>query len=913
MSESASGFSLLDSGPDAESGGKTKATDFDFYDLLRRQSSEGMLYFNRRRAVIFDADALGTLRRQLVTSLGGEQAQAILFRFGYEQGYQDAEQLHQTFDWESDADWLAAGPVLQTLAGVVKTENQQVSVNRDSGQFFMSGLWHNSYEAAEALRLFGPQPEAACWTLCGYASGYASCFLGQPVLALETACAAAGHAHCQWQIKPVAEWGAAAAPYQAALGQLDAAPEASAQPAAELNQLLAAAQQRIAQLEQTVQAQNDALEELHRLSVAVEQSANTIVITDTRGHIEFANPKFVETTGYSLAEAIGQHTRILKSGTTSPEEYKTLWETIAAGKQWQGEFYNRKKSGELYWEHATISPIKNEAGQITHYLAVKEEITRRRQAEQDVKKFKLGIERSSDAVFLTAVDGTIEFVNDAFEAVYGYSRSEVVGQTPRVLKSGLIPPEAYQQFWAALLAGQPINGEIVNKTKDGRLVTIAGSNNPILDDSGQIIGFLSIHRDITEQKAADTALARRATELTTVAEVSTAAVSALNPQLLLEQVVNLTKERFGLYHAHIYLLNPLQELLNLAAGAGEVGRQMVAQQWGISLHEEHSLVARTARSRSGTLVNDVRAEPDWLPNPLLPDTRSELAVPLIVGDEVLGVLDVQSSEVGSFTPADIEINTILASQVAVALRNVTLFESGQQTLAQTEQLYAASRAITEAKNQTDVVNALVKHVPRLNLDRILVLLFRPFGPTERVAQIEAAWDRLRRENEMLGQQFVAGQVPLLNTLKADDLLLIDNVATTSQLDPQTRTVFLEQGVDSVAIIPVSSGQQVLGWLLLETTEHLKNFTLDEVRPYLALTGQAAVALESHRLLSESQQRAHREQILREITVRIRSSADVSSVMRTAAQEVGRVLGQPTVVMLNSQENGAPQPETQEDA
>ena len=88
--------------------------------------------------------------------------------------------------------------------------------------------------------------------------------------------------------------------------------------------------------------------ELRRLSRAVEQSANTVVITDTKGYIEYVNPKFTETTGYSREEAVGQHTRILKSGETSADEYKGLWETIASGNEWQGEFHNKRKKGELF-------------------------------------------------------------------------------------------------------------------------------------------------------------------------------------------------------------------------------------------------------------------------------------------------------------------------------------------------------------------------------------------------------------------------------------------------------------------------------------------------------------------------------------------------------------------------------------
>jgi two-component system sensor histidine kinase/response regulator len=123
-----------------------------------------------------------------------------------------------------------------------------------------------------------------------------------------------------------------------------------------------------------------ASEELRKLSRAVEQSGSTIVIADLHGNIEYANKKFVETTGYAIEEVIGKNPRVLKSGYTSAEEYKHLWETITAGGEWRGEFHNKKKNGDLYWESATISPIINEQGKITHYLAVKEDVTARNEA-----------------------------------------------------------------------------------------------------------------------------------------------------------------------------------------------------------------------------------------------------------------------------------------------------------------------------------------------------------------------------------------------------------------------------------------------------------------------------------------------------------------------------------------------------
>ena len=122
-------------------------------------------------------------------------------------------------------------------------------------------------------------------------------------------------------------------------------------------------------------------EQLRKLSRAVEQSPAAVVITDLQGNIEHVNAKFTQVTGYSLDEVRGQNPRILRSGETPPEEYARLWQTITGGREWRGEFHNRKKSGELFWEAASISPILDEAGRITHFVSVKEDITERKWVE----------------------------------------------------------------------------------------------------------------------------------------------------------------------------------------------------------------------------------------------------------------------------------------------------------------------------------------------------------------------------------------------------------------------------------------------------------------------------------------------------------------------------------------------------
>jgi PAS domain S-box-containing protein len=122
-------------------------------------------------------------------------------------------------------------------------------------------------------------------------------------------------------------------------------------------------------------------ETIRKISTAVEHSPNSVVMTDAKGLIEYVNPFFLETTGYSRSEVLGQNIRILKSSSVSSDDYNYLWQTILSGDVWRGELCNQKKSGEIFWERASISPIKDAQGAITSFVAVKEDITERKKAD----------------------------------------------------------------------------------------------------------------------------------------------------------------------------------------------------------------------------------------------------------------------------------------------------------------------------------------------------------------------------------------------------------------------------------------------------------------------------------------------------------------------------------------------------
>ncbi len=156
---------------------------------------------------------------------------------------------------------------------------------------------------------------------------------------------------------------------------------------------------------------------------ALEQSPATIIVTDVEGKIVYANPKFVSTTGYQANEALGQTPRLLKSGETSTEEYQRLWKTIKSGKEWRGVFHNVRKDGSLYWERASISPVHDAKGKITHFMAVKEEITDFIEADAARRRIAAGFTAVFAAlpfaIVLVDKEGRVLIANQAAETLFG--------------------------------------------------------------------------------------------------------------------------------------------------------------------------------------------------------------------------------------------------------------------------------------------------------------------------------------------------------------------------------------------------------------------------------------------------------------------------------------------------------------
>ncbi len=259
-----------------------------------------------------------------------------------------------------------------------------------------------------------------------------------------------------------------------------------------------------------IEERKQAEEEILKLSKAVEQNPASIVITNTDGDIEYVNPKFCNLTGYTKEEVLGRNPRILKSESTPYELFIDLWDTILAGNEWQGELQNKKKNGEHYWESALISPIINENKQITHFIAIKEDITARKRAEVErVKQTGLItslLDSIPDIIFFKDINGVYLGCNPPFAELVGKSRNEIIGKNDYDIFD-LELADSFRFFDNEMLKQKHSqhNEEWITYP-DGRKILIDTLKTPYWASDGGLIGILGISRDITERKEAEDAL-----------------------------------------------------------------------------------------------------------------------------------------------------------------------------------------------------------------------------------------------------------------------------------------------------------------------------------------------------------------------------------------------------------------------
>jgi nitrogen fixation negative regulator NifL len=245
-------------------------------------------------------------------------------------------------------------------------------------------------------------------------------------------------------------------------------------------------------------------------SVALETAANAILITDQHGNIEWANPAFCLSAGYALDECVGKNPReLIRSGKHGKEFYQALWETILAGNVWHGEIINRRKDGSHYLEEMTISPLHDGQNKISHFVAIKQDITQRRKMEEElrqaVERTQFYMNRMPLAFIAFDREFRVAEWNHAAEEIFGWTSAEATGQHAYKI---IVPPEAQPQVdrvWEDTVHAGNMASHSVNEncTKDGRRLTCEWRNTPWRDANGEICGCLSIVTDISAKLRAE--------------------------------------------------------------------------------------------------------------------------------------------------------------------------------------------------------------------------------------------------------------------------------------------------------------------------------------------------------------------------------------------------------------------------
>ena len=244
--------------------------------------------------------------------------------------------------------------------------------------------------------------------------------------------------------------------------------------------------------------------ELAALQIAaLEATANAVLISDRHGKVVWVNSAFQELTGYKCEEISGQDTRLLRSGQNSQALYAEMWRTILEGKVWRGELVNRRKDGSLYDEEMTITPVLNSAEEITHFIAIKLDITERKRNEEHSCRLAQAIETSPELIGMANSEGCFTYMNPAFLKSSGYSEEEMIGKPFTVVFSPNNPAALIDDLAVRMFQRPGWVGECLLLRRDGTDFPAFLRAGSVEDKEGHIVGTFEIAEDITERKRAE--------------------------------------------------------------------------------------------------------------------------------------------------------------------------------------------------------------------------------------------------------------------------------------------------------------------------------------------------------------------------------------------------------------------------
>ncbi len=518
------------------------------------------------------------------------------------------------------------------------------------------------------------------------------------------------------------------------------------------------------------------------------------------------------------------------------------------------------------------------------------------ESDHQVAIFQALVNNAADAIVVAGLDGRMSYNNrTCYDFLgYDYEAQELIG----LELAALLPQEESEQLLQGVLfqamAGE-WRGEVQLKRKDGSLLDVSVTAFSIPDGQGQPVSVAAIIRDISERKRLDrereAAYERRARQVQLATEVAQDIATALALDELYRRVVTLVKERFGYYHAQIFRYDSKLNAMRVVKGYGQVGEKMEAN--GHHLPYGRGVVGMAAATGQPVLAADVSLDPHWVPHPDLPDTKGELAVPIVLHGEVLGVLDVQSDKVNALTGEDQTVLAGLAGQMASAIESTRLLEQMQVARQQAE-VRVREMQILHRMSQAISGTLDLNHV----LDSLVNVLSQEMGYTYiTVGLIDEPANEWRTMRAFGLAEGLSGRVSSLDQMQ-DDIVM--DVARRGQIeiidgwdDRLDREIYERDGHAALvrAYVPLLLRAKPIGVLEVGYQRDARPVITDEeIRLLRGLTDQLAVAIENARLFEQTQARAERERIIHEISGRMQRATDMEALMRITAEELSRALG-----------------------
>jgi len=381
-------------------------------------------------------------------------------------------------------------------------------------------------------------------------------------------------------------------------------------------------------------------------------------------------------------------------------------------------------------------------------------------------------------------------------------------------------------------------------------------------------------------------VAERTQALTASSEISRRLSSILDRRQLAVEVVEQLKAAFHYYHAHIYLMDNTGDQLVMTGGTGEVGKTLLSNSHKISRGK--GLVGRAAASKSVVWAADTSKEPAWLPNPLLPETRSEIAAPILAGDEVLGVLDVQNNIVNSLTEQDATLLRSIADQVSVALKNIAATEAiarRADELQKVAKVGAGTSTLLENENE---MFAQIARLTQREFGYEHVHIFT-FHEKSQMLEIKAcSWpEGKEQQGEHLDARIHVSQeqFPAAFAARTHQPVIMNNAPRNPGWQPDP---LLPQTVSEMAI-PLLAGGILVGVLDLKSNQP-NAFSPEDASIQTILATQIAVGIQNVRAFQKTRQQARQEALLGSINQKIQSCATVEDALKVTSRELGRALG-----------------------